>query len=76
MFEFHSTVVINFFGGGVIFCAYPKLTLQYLARVNPAVTYSRNMGMDTMDVMWKYILRGFHYVDWLGNARKALDAPY
>ena len=58
VFKFHSTVVINFVGGKVIFCTYSKLTFQNLARVNPAVAYSRNIRMDTMDTLQKYCLRG------------------
>ena len=49
---------MNFVGGEVIFCAYPKLTFQCRARVNPAVAYSGNMGMDTMDTLQKYGLHG------------------
>ena len=67
---------MNFVGGEVIFCAYPKLTFQCRARVNPAVAYTGNMGMDTMDALRKYGLRGFHYVGWAEKARMAPDAPY
>ena len=58
VFKFHSTAVMDFVGGEVIFCTSPKLTFQYLARVNPAVAYSGNMGMDTMDTLQKYGLHG------------------
>lgn len=64
------------FGGHVIFCAYPGLTLQYLARVNPAVAYSGRMGMNTMDAVQKYGVRRFHYLGWPENAKVWPDAPY
>ena len=76
VFKFHSTAVMNFVGGNVIFCAYPQLTFQYHARVNPAVAYSGNMGMDTMDALRKYGLCGFHYVGWPERERMVPDAPY
>ena len=76
IFKFHCTTVMNFIGGHIIFCAYQSLTLNYLARANPAIAYCRGMGMDTMDALRKYGLRGFHYLRWPENARVAPDAPY
>ncbi|KAI5987723.1 hypothetical protein EDD15DRAFT_2173323, partial [Pisolithus albus] len=62
IFQFHSTVVMNFVSADTVFCCYPNLTLRLLSLVNAGPLYNGLFSMTTMDAMWKYISRGVRYV--------------
>ena len=59
--QFHSTTVMNFFGPDHIFCAYPTLTLNWLAKINPGPLYFNRFRYRTIEALWKYAQCGFRY---------------
>ena len=62
IFQFHSTMVINFFRANHIFCAYPALTLRHLARINGGPLYLNRFQPRTIATLWKYAQCNFRYI--------------
>ena len=61
--QFHSTAVMNFIDADNIFCAYPALTFQNLARINPGPLYFDRFRRRTISALWKYAGRGFRFIN-------------
>ena len=61
IFQFHSTIVMNFFSPDHFFCAYPALTLNHLVKVNPGPLYLGHFCCRTLDALLKYVQHGFCY---------------
>ncbi|KAG6907171.1 hypothetical protein DXG01_010257 [Tephrocybe rancida] len=71
IFNFHSTVVMNFLSSTDLFCAYPDLTFNYLNLVNMNVVgASGGVGDKLEESIAKYIRRGYDFnaylTDWPG----------
>ncbi|KAJ7654015.1 hypothetical protein DFH06DRAFT_905008, partial [Mycena polygramma] len=59
IFQFHSTIVMNFLSADGIYCAYPSLTLSNLAIANiPIMIRESGMSERCRDCFEKYRLRG------------------
>ena len=61
IFQFHSSMVMNFFGPNHFFCAYPALTLNLLMKINPGPLYFDRFRCCTLDTLLKYADCGFCY---------------
>jgi len=62
IFQFHSSVVMNYFTPTTIFCAYPALTLQFKGLINPmAFTRHQILPRRTLLALTKYAERGFEF---------------
>ncbi|KIO00531.1 hypothetical protein M404DRAFT_963360 [Pisolithus tinctorius Marx 270] len=62
LFQFHSTAVMNFISADTIFCAYPNLTFDHRALINPHPNYYGLIGFKTMAALQKYASQGFEFV--------------
>lgn len=62
IFQFHSTVVMNFVSADTVFCGYPTLTLRGLSMVNAGPLYYSADKRPILSAMQKYLLRGIRYV--------------
>ena len=62
IFQFHTTVVMNFISPGRYFCAYPALTFCGLSMVNPGPLYVGRHGQNAFSVIAKYQSCGFRYI--------------
>ena len=62
IFQYHSTVAMNFVSAKHIFCAYPELTLRGLSMINPGPFYCGCFDLMTMDELRKYNMCGFSYI--------------
>ena len=62
IFQFHSTIVMNFVSPSRYFCAYPALTFHGLSMVNPGPLYVGRHGQNAFSVIPKYQNCGFHYI--------------
>ncbi|KAK7033320.1 hypothetical protein R3P38DRAFT_2773737 [Favolaschia claudopus] len=63
IFNFYSTMDMNFISGYGLFCAYPELTLNKLSYVNPAARDPSNDGHQFKRLNAKLRHRGFiHYI--------------
>ena len=60
--QFHSMAVMNFFRADHLFCAYPALTLNHLAKVNPGPLYFDRFWCCTLNALLKYAERGFRFM--------------
>lgn len=58
IFQFHSTVVMNFVSADTVFCGYPTLTLRGLSMVNAGPLYYSADKRPILSAMQKYLLRG------------------
>ncbi|KAI5988181.1 hypothetical protein EDD15DRAFT_2141379, partial [Pisolithus albus] len=54
IFQFHSTILMNFVTAHSVYCAYPTLTLRQLSLINPYVVYEQPLQRSTLDVLLKY----------------------
>ncbi|KAG2130954.1 uncharacterized protein EDB93DRAFT_1094604 [Suillus bovinus] len=62
IFQFHSSIVMNYFTPTTIFSAYPALTLQFKGIINPmACTHHHMLPPRTMRALTKYVNRGFQF---------------
>ena len=61
VFEFHSTVIMNFITAEAICCAYPSLTLRQKSIVNPYALYQHPLGRTSLGSWEKYEERGIEY---------------
>ncbi|KAG2090587.1 uncharacterized protein F5147DRAFT_586639 [Suillus discolor] len=62
IFQFHSTIVMNYFTPTTIFSAYPALTLQFKGLINPmACTHHHMLPPRTLRAVTKYANRGFEF---------------
>ncbi|KAK7028254.1 hypothetical protein R3P38DRAFT_3189731 [Favolaschia claudopus] len=59
IFHFHSTIVMNYFSGYGVFCAYPALTLARKGILNSSVAQSDAQRRRVARCIDKYTLRGF-----------------
>ncbi|KAI5999554.1 hypothetical protein EDD15DRAFT_2146855, partial [Pisolithus albus] len=57
IFEFHSTILMNFVTAHSVFCAYPHLTLRELSIINPFVAYRQPLQRSTLAALVKYTKR-------------------
>ncbi|KAI5987148.1 hypothetical protein F5J12DRAFT_728579, partial [Pisolithus orientalis] len=62
IFQFHSTVVMNFFTADSLFCVYPTLTLHHHALINTTSLHSCTLTPSHMLALFKYKLQGFHFI--------------
>ena len=61
IFKFHSSMVMNFFSPDHFFCAYPALTLNLIAKINPGPLYFDCFQRHTLNTLLKYAEHRFHY---------------
>lgn len=61
IFQYHSTVVMNFLTANSLFCAYPELTLQKKSIINPFAVYGQALKRTTLQALLKYNKRGIQY---------------
>ncbi|KAK7000257.1 hypothetical protein R3P38DRAFT_2561855 [Favolaschia claudopus] len=67
IFQFHSTVVMNYLTGHGLLCAYPHLTLNKLSIANPGSNRS-DRSMKKVEICYnKYRQRGFTHVERLNQ---------
>ncbi|KAG1792674.1 uncharacterized protein HD556DRAFT_1444348 [Suillus plorans] len=59
VFQFHSTIVMNFISADVIFCAYPAWTLDMLGLIHPRTYKQNGTNYATIQGLAKYMQRGF-----------------
>ncbi|KAI6004663.1 hypothetical protein EDD15DRAFT_2155331 [Pisolithus albus] len=62
IFQFHSTVVMNFVSADTFFCSYPRLTLRRLSMVNAGPLYCSPHRRRVLDAVRKYQSRGIRYI--------------
>ena len=62
IFQFHSTIVMNFVSPSRYFCAYPALTFRGLSMVNPGPLYVGRHRRNVFSVIAKYQDCGFRYI--------------
>ena len=76
IFHFQSTACMNYIGADRIFCAYPRLTFQYVAMINPAPLFCNAFTIDDIDVLRKYETQGFICLPWSAADIRSADSPY
>ncbi|KAG2148937.1 hypothetical protein DEU56DRAFT_712029, partial [Suillus clintonianus] len=57
--QFHSTAVMNYVTARSIVCLYPRWTTANMSFVNPQMYVCAKTNLRTVDVLMKYIRRGF-----------------
>ncbi|KAI5997055.1 hypothetical protein EDD15DRAFT_2163016 [Pisolithus albus] len=62
IFQFHSTILMNFVTAHSVYCAYPDLTLRQLSLVNPYVIYEQPLQRSTVHALLKYSERNIEYI--------------
>ncbi|KAI5994668.1 hypothetical protein EDD15DRAFT_2165720 [Pisolithus albus] len=62
IFQFHSTVVMNFISGDTMFSSYLALTLRHLSLVNAGPLYYDAEKHAMIRTIRKYVSRGFRYI--------------
>ncbi|KIO11376.1 hypothetical protein M404DRAFT_842832 [Pisolithus tinctorius Marx 270] len=62
IFQYHSTVLMNFITHDTVFCAYPHLTFQRQSLVNPFVIFAQALKRSMMEALVKYHDRGIKYL--------------
>lgn len=60
IFEFHSTMLMNFISANAIFSAYPLLTAAGHTVINPAVFYQGQVKIPVLFTLLKYRMWGFN----------------
>ncbi|KAG1812784.1 uncharacterized protein BJ212DRAFT_1199556, partial [Suillus subaureus] len=59
IFQFHSTVIMNFISAECIFCAYPMWTLNMAGLIHPRMYKQDATNLTTISGLAKYMKRGF-----------------
>ncbi|KAG1734241.1 uncharacterized protein EDB91DRAFT_1084144 [Suillus paluster] len=59
IFQFHSTIVMNFISAEAVFCAYPGWTLDMAGLVHPRMYKQNATNFATVKGLAKYMQRGF-----------------
>lgn len=59
IFQFHSTIVMNFISADVVFCGYPVWTLNMLGLIHPRTYKQNGTNYATIKGLAKYMERGF-----------------
>lgn len=59
IFQFHTTVVMNFISADTIFCAYPAWTLNMMGLIHPRMYKQNSTNLATINGLAKYVKRGF-----------------
>ncbi|KAG1859901.1 hypothetical protein C8R48DRAFT_774615 [Suillus tomentosus] len=59
IFQFHSTVVMNFISAEAVFCAYPGWTLDGTGLIHPRMYKQNATNLATVRSLAKYMQRGF-----------------
>ncbi|KAI6011462.1 hypothetical protein BKA83DRAFT_4066642, partial [Pisolithus microcarpus] len=62
IFQFHSTVIMNFVSANTIFSSYPSLTLQALSIANVGPLYYSRDNCQILQAMQKYVSRNIRYI--------------
>ena len=62
IFDFHSTVIMNFISADSIFSAYPSLTFQGLTMINGTQLYNGSLCAVGMAALKKYKERSFKFI--------------
>ncbi|KAI5981220.1 hypothetical protein EDD15DRAFT_2336219 [Pisolithus albus] len=62
IFQFHSTVLMNFVTAHSVFCAYPEMTTNQLSLINPFVVFCQPLRRSTLDALLKYSTRNIQYI--------------
>ncbi|KAI6141999.1 hypothetical protein BKA82DRAFT_162691, partial [Pisolithus tinctorius] len=63
IFQYHSTVLMNFVTDDSVFCAYPELTFELRSLVNPFVIFGQPLNRGTLEAVLKYCDRGIRYIE-------------
>ncbi|KAI6110989.1 hypothetical protein EDD17DRAFT_1448916, partial [Pisolithus thermaeus] len=58
IFQFHSTVTMNFVSADTLFCAYPRLILRRLSMLNAGPLYHSTVTSRVIAALQKYLSRG------------------
>lgn len=62
IFQFHSTVTMNFVSADTLFCAYPRLILRRLSMLNAGPLYHSTVTSRVIAALQKYLSRGIRYI--------------
>ncbi|KAI5984047.1 hypothetical protein EDD15DRAFT_1810754 [Pisolithus albus] len=62
IFQFHSTILMNFVTAHSVFCACPDLRLRELSVIDPFIIYSQPLQQSTLVALVKYAKRNIQYI--------------